>query len=134
MNKSNNSNNIFNNNIDNFYNNKSKIEPIFKINIGKNNSEYLYNLEYFGEIYINLLFEERNANLKIEKNYNAKQKDINEKMRSILVDWIIEVNYIFHFKIKILFQTIYIIDLYLFQKIIQKTGLQLLGIASLLIA
>lgn len=111
-----------------------KIEPIFKINIGENNSKYLYNLEYIDEIYQNLLQEEKNANLKIEKNYMKQQNDINDKMRAILVDWLIEVHRRFRLKRKTLFQTIYIIDLYLSQKIIQKSRLQLLGIASLLIS
>ena len=63
-----------------------------------------------------------------------KQYDINHKMRAILVDWLIEVHFRFNFKRKTLFQTIQIIDLYLSKKLIQKINLQLLGVASLLIA
>jgi cyclin B len=55
-------------------------------------------------------------------------------MRSILIDWIIEVHNRFHFKTKTLFQTVYIIDLYLSYENIEKKNFQLLGIASLLIA
>ena len=111
-----------------------KIQPLFKINIQNNNSDYLYNSEYFDEIYTNLLLEENQSYKNIEQNYMDKQNDINYKMRAILVDWLIEVHFRFHFKMKTLFQTIQIIDLYLSKKIIQKIKLQLLGIASLLIA
>ena len=111
-----------------------KFEPIFKIDASKKNFDYYYNTEYFDEIYTNLLFEEKNAKNKIEKDYMDKQNDITHKMRAILVDWIIEVHFRFHLKRKTLFQTIYIIDLFLSKKIINRYRLQLLGIASLLIA
>ena len=62
------------------------------------------------------------------------QNEINHVMRSILIDWIIEVHNRFHFKTKTLFQTVYIIDLYLSYENIEKKNFQLLGIASLLIA
>ena len=130
--KSNNSKNkisVFKNNSINL-----KIQPLFKINIQSNNSEYLYNREYFDEIYTNLLLEEKKSYKKIEKDYMDKQYDINHKMRAILVDWLIEVHLNFHFKRKTLFQTIQIIDLFLSKKLMQKNKFQLLGIASLLIS
>ena len=113
---------------------KLKIQPLFKISIQNNNSEYLYNPEYFDEIYTNLLLEESKNYKKIEKDFMDKQYDINHIMRAILVDWLIEVHFRFNFKRKTLFQTIQIIDLYLSKKLIQKINLQLLGVASLLIA
>ena len=119
---------IKNNNI------KLKVQPLFKIDIQNNNSEYLYNKEYFDEIYTNLLLEEKKCYKRIEKDYMNKQNNINHKMRAILVDWLIEVHFNFHFKRKTLFQTIQIIDLYLSKSIIQKNKFQLLGIASLLIS
>ena len=130
--KSNNSKNkisVFKNNSINL-----KIQPLFKTNIQSNNSEYLYNLEYFDEIYTNLLLEEKKSYKKIETDYMDKQYDINHKMRAILVDWLIEVHLNFHFKRKTLFQTIQIIDLFLSKKLMQKNKFQLLGIASLLIS
>lgn len=116
------------------FDNTPKIPPIFKYDFSKNIYDYYYNTEYFYEIYTNLLLEEKNLKVKIDKDYMRRQSDINKKMRAILVDWLIEVHYRFHFKRKTLFQTIYIIDLYLSQKTILKTQLQLLGIASLLIS
>lgn len=68
------------------------------------------------------------------KNYMSKQKDINAKMRSILIDWLVEV----HFKFKLQPQTLWlcvnILDRYL--DIIQtnRSKLQLVGVTALLIA
>jgi hypothetical protein len=83
---------------------------------------------------MNLLLEEKNIKLKLNINYMKMQDDMNEIMRTILIDWLIEVDYHIHFKRKTLFQTVLIIDLFLSQKTIKKVHLQLLGIASLLIA
>jgi hypothetical protein len=55
-------------------------------------------------------------------------------MRAILVDWIIEIHYKFHFKRKTLLQAIMIIDLYLSKKEIKRVNLQLLGITSFFIS
>ena len=63
-----------------------------------------------------------------------KQKSINAQMREILVDWLIEIHFKFNFQRKTLFQTIFIIDLFLSKEIIQKDKFQLLGVASLLIS
>ena len=116
-------------------NNKPELDhPIFKIYNSKSKYNYKYNLEYLDEIYINLLYDEKNAKLCINKEYMNNQNEINLCMREILVDWLIEVHYRFHFKRKTLYQTILIIDLYLSQKNVQKVKLQLLGIASLLIS
>lgn len=132
-NNSNNSNNIINNSHNSLNksiitNNKPKIKQI------KQNVDYLYNLEYFDEIYANLLFSQNKAKLKIDDNYMNKQNSINNQMRSILVDWIIEIHFHYNFKRKTLFQTIYIIDLFLSNNIIQKQNFQLLGAACLLIS
>jgi len=48
-----------------------------------------------------------------EYGYMKKQKDINEKMRAILVDWLIEVHYKFKLNPDTLFITVNIIDRYL---------------------
>ena len=55
-------------------------------------------------------------------------------MRAILVDWIVHVHYNLKCKIETLYLTIWIIDTYLSNKKIQRSQLQLLGIASLLIS
>ena len=93
-----------------------------------------FNVEYLDEIYTNLIYDEKFCKLAINKDYMAGQKDINQKMRAILIDWIIEVHYCLNLKSKTLFQVVYIIDLYLSHKNIKRINLQLLGVASLLIS
>lgn len=62
------------------------------------------------------------------------QFDINEKMRAILYDWLVDV----HLKFKLLPETLFLafnlIDRYLNKKSIHRTKLQLLGVTSMLIA
>jgi len=68
------------------------------------------------------------------QSYMGMQVDINEKMRGILVDWIIEVHLRFKLKTETLFLTINIIDRYLEKTQIMRTRLQLVAVAALLIA
>ena len=64
----------------------------------------------------------------------SKQTDINEKMRAILVDWIIEVHLKFKLLPETLFLTVSLIDRYLEQVQIMRTKLQLVGVTAMLIA
>lgn len=63
-----------------------------------------------------------------------RQDDINEKMRAILVDWLIEVHQKFKLVTETLFLTINLLDRYLSKKTILRSKLQLLGVSALLIA
>jgi len=67
-------------------------------------------------------------------NYMARQIDINENMRSILIDWIIEV----HTKFKLMPETLYLtvscIDRFLTKKKVNRSNLQLVGVTSAFIA
>ena len=62
------------------------------------------------------------------------QNEINEQMRSILVDWIIDVHHKFGFTDETLFMTVLIIDRYATIRQISRMKLQLLGITALMIA
>ena len=133
-NYSNNTNNILDKSIHSLHkisinNDEPKYKSLKKINL-----DYLYNLEYFDEIYTNLLLDQINSKIKIDKNYMNKQMIINDKMRAILVDWLIEIHLKFNFKRKTLFQTIFIIDSFLSKINVQKEQFQLLGVACLLIS
>ena len=68
------------------------------------------------------------------KDYMSRQKDINEKMRSVLIDWLIEV----HLKFKLLPETLYLtvnlIDRFLTKEQISRQRLQLVGVTAMLIA
>ncbi|KAK9666521.1 hypothetical protein RND81_14G190600 [Saponaria officinalis] len=68
------------------------------------------------------------------RDYMGLQPDINEKMRSILVDWLIEVHHKFELRQETLYLTVNIIDRFLSMKAIPRKELQLVGMASMLIA
>jgi hypothetical protein len=78
------------------------------------------------------------SNLQIAKTakfgYMAHQTDINEKMRAILIDWLVEV----HLKFKLLPETMYLtvnlIDRFLERKIVVRQKLQLVGVTAMLLA
>lgn len=90
--------------------------------------------ENIDEIFINLIHEEKKNKYPINPNYLDYQPEINNRMRIILIDWIVEIHYKLRLKEETFYTTIYIIDAYLSQKIITKNNFQLLGITSLLIA
>ena len=90
------------------------------------------NNEYLLEMYCNLLNEEKE--LKNLFGYMENQPDINEKMRAMLIDWIIDVHFKFKLKSDTLFLTVWLIDRYLSEKQMKRGRLQLLGVTSMLIS
>jgi cyclin B len=78
--------------------------------------------------------EERKTEVKPKMGYMSTQNEINEQMRAILIDWIIEVHFQFNLRQETLYMTISIIDTYLSFHFISRKELQLLGIACLLIS
>ena len=92
-------------------------------------------IEYIDSIYYNLLLEEEiGIESKAEYNYMKNQNEINEQMRSILIDWIIDVHHKFNFTDETLFMTTSIIDRFLTCKKITRSKLQLLGVTALMIS
>jgi G2/mitotic-specific cyclin 1/2 len=67
-------------------------------------------------------------------NYMSNQKELQWQMRSILVDWLIEV----HVKFRLLPETLYlavnIVDRFLSLRVVSLVKLQLVGLTSLFIA
>ena len=91
--------------------------------------------DYLNVIYYNLLDEEnKDLPAKPVHTYMKKQKEINDQMRSILVDWIIDVHHKFGFTDETLFMTILIIDRYCSIEQISRIKYQCLGITALMIA
>ena len=109
-------------------------KEIFKFNFSNAQENISYSGEYLNEIYSNLLKDEKDLYYKPILGYMKMQTDINEQMRAILIDWLIEVHYRFRLKSETLYQTVWIIDTYLSMYPIVRARLQLLGIASLLIS
>ena len=91
--------------------------------------------DYLNIIYYNLLKEEEKGITPMaDYTYLTRQNEINEKMRSILIDWLIDVHFKFGFTDETLFMTISIIDRYLSISQITRANFQLLGITALMIA
>ncbi|OAY82978.1 Cyclin-B2-2, partial [Ananas comosus] len=67
-------------------------------------------------------------------NYMCNQFDINEKMRAILIDWLIEVHYKFELMEETLFLTVNVIDRFLALQTVVRKKLQLVGVTAMLLA
>ena len=115
-----------NNNISNSPKKYIKLEHITNKQIPK---------DYLNIIYYNLLQEEHKG-LKpmVVYNYMTDQNEINEQMRSILIDWLIDVHHKFQFRDETLFMTVLIIDRFCTIRQISRDKLQLLGITAMMIA
>jgi hypothetical protein len=66
--------------------------------------------------------------------YMEDQQFINERMRSILVDWLVEVHLKFKLVPETLYLTVNVIDRYLAKTEVSRPKLQLVGVTALLIA
>jgi cyclin B len=97
-----------------------------------NSEDPQVNNEYLLEMYQNLKLEEKN--IKSLFGYMKNQSDINEKMRAMLVDWLIDVHFKFKLKANTLFLTIWLVDKYLSLKKVKRNKLQLIGVTCMLIS
>ena len=119
------------------YENKNaltKKNDYLNFNFSSEQENNLYVGDYLEEIYFNFLEEQKYSNSKPQMGYMDKQSEINEKMRAILIDWIIEIHFHFNLRQETLFMTVSIIDSFLSIHFISRSKFQLLGITSLLIA
>ena len=69
-----------------------------------------------------------------KSHYFMTQTDINEKMRAILVDWLVDVHARFEMNHQTHFLAVNLIDRYLEVVQVQRSRLQLVGISALFIA
>ena len=88
--------------------------------------------DYFEE-YFRSIIEQEKKNYKLH-NYMSTQTHINENMRGILLDWIIDLHQKFKMSPQTLYATTMIIDLYLSKKQATKGNLQLIGTSAFYIA
>ncbi|XP_010266169.1 PREDICTED: G2/mitotic-specific cyclin-2-like [Nelumbo nucifera] len=70
----------------------------------------------------------------VSPNYMMQQFDINQKMRAILIDWLIEVHYKFELVDETLFLTVNLIDRFLARETVVRKKLQLVGVTAMLLA
>ena len=71
---------------------------------------------------------------KVNHEYMSNQPYVNDRMRSILVDWLVEVHLKFKMVPETLYLTVNLIDRYLELKQVRRSKLQLVGVSALLLA
>ncbi|MCQ2821088.1 MAG: hypothetical protein MJ252_27835 [archaeon] len=89
-------------------------------------------LDYQSEIFSELKSKEED--FLCDPDYMDNQADLTDLMRSILIDWIIELVAKFNLLPETLFLTVNIIDRYLSLKTVKRDKLQLVGVSALFIA
>nr|XP_018681656.1 PREDICTED: cyclin-B2-2-like [Musa acuminata subsp. malaccensis] len=89
-------------------------------------------VEYVEEIYN--FYRQTEVTGCASPQYMSHQFDINEKMRAILIDWLIEVHYKFELMEETLFLTVNIIDRFLARQTVVRKKLQLVGVTAMLLA
>ncbi|THU56718.1 hypothetical protein C4D60_Mb11t20160 [Musa balbisiana] len=89
-------------------------------------------VDYVEEIYS--FYRQIEVTSCVGPDYMSNQFDINEKMRAILIDWLIEVHYKFELMDETLFLTINIIDRFLERQTVLRKKLQLVGVTAMLLA
>ncbi|XVF04887.1 hypothetical protein REPUB_Repub05bG0123800 [Reevesia pubescens] len=106
---------------------KVSIEDIDRADVGNE----LAVTEYVDDIYKFYKLTEDEGRV---RDYMDLQPEINAKMRSILVDWLIEVHRKFDLMPETLYLTVNIVDRFLSMKIVPRKELQLVGISAMLLA
>ncbi|CAI0542044.1 unnamed protein product, partial [Linum tenue] len=95
-------------------------------------NNHLAVVEYVDDLYNYYKLAEVSSS--IVHDYMDTQPEINAKMRSILVDWLIEVHRKFELMPETLYLTLNIVDRFLAVKVVARRELQLVGMSAMLIA
>ncbi|KAL3617745.1 Cyclin-B2-4 [Castilleja foliolosa] len=88
--------------------------------------------EYIDDLYAH--YKRAESSSCVPPNYMSQQFDINERMRSILIDWLIEVHYKFELMDETLYLTVNLIDRFLAIQSVVRKKLQLVGVTAMLLA
>lgn len=80
------------------------------------------------------IFWDIEIKFQVNADYMAQQPFINDKMRAILVDWLVEVHLKFKMVPETLYLTVNIIDRFLEKQEVRRSRLQLVGVSALLLA
>ncbi|XP_062165557.1 G2/mitotic-specific cyclin-2-like [Alnus glutinosa] len=89
-------------------------------------------VEYIDDLYT--YYKQAESSSCPQLNYMAQQSDINERMRAILIDWLIEVHYKFELMDETLYLTVNLIDRFLAAQPVVRKKLQLVGVTAMLLA
>lgn len=84
--------------------------------------------------YIYKSYRATEQKVRISSSYMSRQQDINEKMRSILIDWLVDVHLKFKLVPETLYLTVNLIDRFLMVKSVSRKHLQLVGVTAMLVA
>ncbi|XAR61546.1 hypothetical protein NMG60_11016000 [Bertholletia excelsa] len=106
-------------------------EPVLDID-SKDKRDPLAVVEYVDDIYA--YYKKMESSSCVSPNYMAQQFDINERMRGILIDWLIEVHYKFELMEETLYLTVNLIDRFLALQPVVRKKLQLVGVTAMLLA
>ncbi|XP_011013911.1 PREDICTED: G2/mitotic-specific cyclin-2-like isoform X3 [Populus euphratica] len=106
-------------------------EPVLDID-GCDKRDPLAVVEYIDDLYNFYKKAERSGC--VPPNYMAQQFDINDRMRGILIDWLIEVHYKFELMEETLYLTVNLIDRFLAVHPVVRKKLQLVGVTAMLLA
>jgi G2/mitotic-specific cyclin-B, other len=71
---------------------------------------------------------------RVAPDYMSRQNDINDKMRAILIDWLVDVHLKFKLMPETLYLTVNVIDRFLETKQVNRKHLQLVGVTAMLVA
>lgn len=88
--------------------------------------------EYVEDMYTHFRAKEQETS--VQPTYMDNQPHINERMRSILVDWLVEVHLKFKLVPETLYLTVNLIDRFLARAEVSRPKLQLVGVTSLLLS
>ena len=99
---------------------------------GRDSDDPLCATAYVGDMYDH--FREKELVTSVRSGFMSRQSHINERMRAILVDWLVEVHLKFKLVPETLYLTINLIDRYLDFAEVSRPKLQLVGVTCLLIA
>ncbi|OMO91443.1 hypothetical protein CCACVL1_07111 [Corchorus capsularis] len=89
-------------------------------------------VEYIDDIY--KFYKKAECTSCVPPSYMGVQHDINERMRGILIDWLIEVHYKFELMDETLYLTVNLIDRFLAVQQVVRKKLQLVGVTAMLLA
>lgn len=99
----------------------------------KHNAQIPY--EYLNDFLDTFCNEEESLQFKITPNFIDNQKEVNNRMRAIVVNWLIDVHHRFKLLPDTLFLSVLLFDRYMsLIHSIEKKKLQLIGVTSLLLA
>lgn len=111
--------------------NKSETEGA-QVNVSRNKDLFFELDEYREDIYEYL--REKELRHRAKPNYMRKQPDITHNMRTILVDWLVEVSEEYKLQTETLYLAINYIDRFLSYMSVVRAKLQLVGTAAMFIA